>query len=49
MISKCTSREKRWKGADWINLAQDRDNGQPVVNTIMNIQVPYKAANTVSS
>jgi hypothetical protein len=49
MISKCTLREKRRKGADWINLAQDRNNLQAVVNTIMNIQVPYNAENIVSS
>jgi len=45
---KCTLREKV-KGADWINLAQDRDNWQAVVNTIMNIHVPYNTANIVSS
>jgi len=49
MILKCTSREKRRKGADWIDLAQDRDNWQAIVNTTMNIQVPHNAANIVSS
>jgi len=49
MILKCTLGEKRRKGGDWINLAQDMDNWQAVVNTIMNIQVPYNAENIVTS
>jgi hypothetical protein len=28
-------------GMDWIDLAQDRDGLKAVVNTVMNIQVPY--------
>jgi hypothetical protein len=26
-----------WKGVDWINLTQDKDNWQAVVNTVTNI------------
>jgi hypothetical protein len=27
-------------GMDWINLAQDRDQGRALMNTVMNLQVP---------
>jgi hypothetical protein len=33
-------REIRWKGMDWIHLAQNRDQWQALVNTVMNHQVP---------
>jgi hypothetical protein len=33
-------REIRWKDVDWIYLAQDRDQQQAAVNTVMNFQVP---------
>jgi len=29
----------RREGADWIHLAQDRDQWQAVVNTVMNLRV----------
>jgi hypothetical protein len=29
----------KWKGVDWIHVAQDRDRWQAVVITIMNLQV----------
>jgi hypothetical protein len=29
-----------WEGADWMHLAQDRDQWQAVVNTVMNLWVP---------
>jgi hypothetical protein len=28
-----------WRGMDWIDLAQDRNRGRAVVNSIMNICV----------
>jgi hypothetical protein len=31
--------EIRWKGVDWIRLAQDRDPWRTVVNKVMNILV----------
>jgi hypothetical protein len=37
---KMDLREIGWGGMDWIDLAQDRDLWRPLVNTIMNLQVP---------
>jgi hypothetical protein len=33
-------REIGWDGVDWIDLAQDRDQWRPLVNTVMNLRVP---------
>jgi hypothetical protein len=33
-------REIGWKGADWMHLAQDRNQWQAYVNMVMNLQVP---------
>jgi hypothetical protein len=32
--------ELGWEGADWIHLAQDRDQWWALVNMVMNLQVP---------
>jgi hypothetical protein len=32
-------REVRWSGMDWIDLAQDRAQWRPLVNTTMNLLV----------
>jgi hypothetical protein len=32
-------REIEWEGAEWIHLAQDRDQWWVLVNTVMNIRV----------
>jgi hypothetical protein len=34
-------REMGWGGMDWIDLAQDRDQWRALVNTVMNLRVPY--------
>jgi hypothetical protein len=33
-------REVGWGGADWIDLAQDRDRWRAVVYMVMNLRVP---------
>jgi hypothetical protein len=38
---KMDLREKGWDGIDWIELTQDRDQWRAVVNTVMNLRVPY--------
>jgi len=34
-----------WEGVDWMHLAQNRDQWQALVNTVMNFRVPQKAEN----
>jgi hypothetical protein len=33
-------RELGWDGADWIDMAQNRDQWRAVVNTVLNLLVP---------
>jgi hypothetical protein len=42
---KMDLREIGWDGRDWIVLAQDRDQWRALVNTVMNLRVPYIAGN----
>jgi hypothetical protein len=37
---KIDLREVGWEGADWIDLAQDRDKWRALVYTVMNLRVP---------
>jgi hypothetical protein len=41
-------REIGWDGMDWIDLAQNRDQGRALVNTVMNLCVPYNAGEFLS-
>jgi hypothetical protein len=34
-------REMMWDNMDWISLAQDRDQRRALMNTVMNLRVPY--------
>jgi hypothetical protein len=45
---KMNLREIEWDGMDWIDLAQDRDQWRTIVNTVMNLRVPYNAGNFLS-
>jgi hypothetical protein len=42
-------RETEWEGVDRIHLAQDRDQWQALVNMVMNLWVPQKAGNFLTS
>jgi hypothetical protein len=41
--------EKQDEGVDWIHLAQDRDRWRALVNTIMNLRVPQRTGNFLTS
>jgi hypothetical protein len=32
--------ERGWDGADWMDMAQDRDQWRPLVDTVLNLRVP---------
>jgi hypothetical protein len=36
-------------GMDWIDMAQDRDRWRAVVSAVMNLWVPQKAGNFLTS
>jgi hypothetical protein len=41
-------RELGWSGMDWIDLAQDRYRWGALVNTVMNLRVPYNTGKFLS-
>jgi hypothetical protein len=46
--NKIDLREIEWD-MDWIHLVQDREQWRTLVNTVMNIRVPYNFGNFLSS
>jgi hypothetical protein len=42
-------KEIGWEGADWIQLAQDREQWQAVVNTLIDLRVQLKAEKFLTS
>jgi hypothetical protein len=38
-----------WLGLDWSHMAHDRDQWRALVNMVMNLLVPYKASNLLTS
>jgi hypothetical protein len=35
-------REIGWGGVDWINLSEDRNQWMALVNTVMNLRIPFR-------
>jgi hypothetical protein len=46
---KMDFQEVGWGGMDWIDMAQDRDRWRAVVSAVMNLRVPQKAGNFLTS
>jgi hypothetical protein len=42
-------REIGWSRMDWIHLAQDRDQGRALVNTVMKLRVSLNVRKCLSS
>jgi hypothetical protein len=42
-------REIGWGGMDWIDLAQDRNQWRVLMNTVMNVRVPYNVRKLLNS
>jgi hypothetical protein len=38
-----------WEDVGWMHLCQDRDQWRVLVNMVMNLQVPHKAENFLTS
>jgi hypothetical protein len=46
---KADLQEVGCRGMDWIELAKVRDKWRALVKTVMNLRVPYKAGNFLTS
>jgi hypothetical protein len=49
IILKMDLRELGLGGMDWIDLAQDRDQWRALVNTVVDLQVPYNVGKCLSN
>jgi len=50
MLLKYISKKRNRMGwYDWVHLAQDRNKWQALVNTAMNLRLPYKVWNFLTS
>jgi hypothetical protein len=38
-----------WGVVDWIYLAQDKDQGRALINTVMNLRVPTKGGSFLTN
>jgi len=47
--SRMDLRELGWEVDDWIHLAQNRNQWRGFVNTVMNLPVPQRAGNFLTS
>jgi hypothetical protein len=45
---KMDRREIGWDGVDWIDMAQGRDRWRALVNTVLNLRVPFNAGKFLS-
>jgi len=41
--------EMGWGGVNWVHLAEDMDHWWVLVNTVINLQIPQKAQNLLTS
>jgi hypothetical protein len=46
---KMDLREISWDGMDWTDLDQNRNQWRALVNTVMNLRVPYNTGKFLSS
>jgi hypothetical protein len=46
---KIHPREIGWRGMDWIDLAQNKDQWRALVNTVINLRVPQNIEKLLSS
>jgi hypothetical protein len=46
---KMDLREIKWGGMEWTDLAQNKDQWRALINTVMNLRVPYNFGRILSS